>query len=257
MLFSTSVGGKPSFFCARSAAPCMQRHSVPSDGGAHAAGVCVHKRRSGALLWMSPCAAGAESCAAAAPCGRPPRRTAWPRGAACARLHGRPPQDATARSAPFIGGPATLQVESLFIVQLAAHRALTSQARGSLATRSLHSELVFNFSGSKHVSHLVAGMWVTWLLAALKLHGSCTAARQCPMGLPCRGLKSMCVPWFPCQSSVRWLWQQQRRMAHPLLRLNACESPGHWLQCSCTDTAQKCPVGWMVAQWATLTPHLP
>lgn len=43
-------------------------------------------------------------------------------------------------------------VPSLFAVHLAAHHALLSKQRGSLRTRSLHSELVCNLSGSKHVS---------------------------------------------------------------------------------------------------------
>lgn len=43
-------------------------------------------------------------------------------------------------------------VPSLFAVHLAAHHALLSKLRGSLRTRSLHSELVCNLSGSKHVS---------------------------------------------------------------------------------------------------------
>ncbi|KFM22638.1 hypothetical protein F751_4282 [Auxenochlorella protothecoides] len=41
-------------------------------------------------------------------------------------------------------------VPSLFAVHLAAHHALLSKQRGSLRTRSLHSELVCNLSGSKH-----------------------------------------------------------------------------------------------------------
>lgn len=45
-----------------------------------------------------------------------------------------------------------MQVAGLFPVQLAAHRALTAQARGRLQTRSLHTELVFALSGSRHVS---------------------------------------------------------------------------------------------------------
>ncbi len=40
----------------------------------------------------------------------------------------------------------------LFCLHVAAHKALLAQQRGKLTTRSLHSELVFNLSGSKHVS---------------------------------------------------------------------------------------------------------
>lgn len=44
------------------------------------------------------------------------------------------------------------QLQDTFPLHVAAHKALTAQARGRLATTSLHTELVFNMSGSKHVS---------------------------------------------------------------------------------------------------------
>lgn len=44
------------------------------------------------------------------------------------------------------------QLQDTFPLHVAAHKALTAQARGKLATTSLHTELVFNMSGSKHVS---------------------------------------------------------------------------------------------------------
>jgi len=44
----------------------------------------------------------------------------------------------------------------VFPVLAAAHKALLSKARESLTTRTLHSELVYNYSGSKHVIHLAA-----------------------------------------------------------------------------------------------------
>lgn len=37
------------------------------------------------------------------------------------------------------------------VLHAAAYKALAAQARGGLRTRSLHAELVFNLSGSKHV----------------------------------------------------------------------------------------------------------
>ena len=43
-------------------------------------------------------------------------------------------------------------IMDVFCVHLAAHKALTSAVRGALSSRSLHAELVFNVSGSKHVS---------------------------------------------------------------------------------------------------------
>uniref|UniRef100_A0A7I4CLR6 EKC/KEOPS complex subunit CGI121 n=1 Tax=Physcomitrium patens TaxID=3218 RepID=A0A7I4CLR6_PHYPA len=46
---------------------------------------------------------------------------------------------------------ATL-VPSTFPVLVAAHKALLAQSRDNLATRTLHSELIYNYSGSKHIS---------------------------------------------------------------------------------------------------------
>jgi EKC/KEOPS complex subunit CGI121/TPRKB len=43
-------------------------------------------------------------------------------------------------------------VPDTFPVLAAAHKAVLSQTRGSLVTRTLHSELIYNYSGSKHVS---------------------------------------------------------------------------------------------------------
>lgn len=43
-------------------------------------------------------------------------------------------------------------VPDLFAVHLAALKALQAAARGQLKTRSLHAEVVFGVSGSKHVS---------------------------------------------------------------------------------------------------------
>ncbi|CAL8470265.1 g9807 [Coccomyxa elongata] len=42
-------------------------------------------------------------------------------------------------------------VPDLLVVQAAAQKALAAHLRGSLRTRSLHAELVYNLSGSKHV----------------------------------------------------------------------------------------------------------
>lgn len=43
------------------------------------------------------------------------------------------------------------QIPDIFPVLAAAHKTLLSNSRGSLTTRTLHSELVYNYSGSKHV----------------------------------------------------------------------------------------------------------
>ena len=45
-----------------------------------------------------------------------------------------------------------LQVANAFVVRVAAQKALASQQRSKLITKSLHAELVYNMSGSRHVS---------------------------------------------------------------------------------------------------------
>ena len=45
-----------------------------------------------------------------------------------------------------------VQVADAFIVQVAAQKALAQQQQGKLITKSLHAELVYNMSGSRHVS---------------------------------------------------------------------------------------------------------
>ena len=51
---------------------------------------------------------------------------------------------------------ATL-VPDLLVLHAAAYKALAAAQRGELRTRSLHAELVFSLSGSKHVSGLSQG----------------------------------------------------------------------------------------------------
>ncbi|KGN57536.1 EKC/KEOPS complex subunit TPRKB [Cucumis sativus] len=43
-------------------------------------------------------------------------------------------------------------IPDVFPVLAAAHKTLVSKSRGSLTTRTLHSELVYNYSGSKHIT---------------------------------------------------------------------------------------------------------
>nr|CAD1836023.1 unnamed protein product [Ananas comosus var. bracteatus] len=43
-------------------------------------------------------------------------------------------------------------IPDVFPVLAAAHKALLSKSRESLTTRTLHSELVYNYSGSKHIT---------------------------------------------------------------------------------------------------------
>lgn len=53
---------------------------------------------------------------------------------------------------PELGFMNAALVVNLFPLLAAAHKALLSQSRNSLRTRTLHSELVFNYSASKHIS---------------------------------------------------------------------------------------------------------
>jgi len=43
------------------------------------------------------------------------------------------------------------QIPDIFPVLAAAHKTLVAKSRDTLTTRTLHSELVYNYSGSKHV----------------------------------------------------------------------------------------------------------
>lgn len=43
------------------------------------------------------------------------------------------------------------QIPDIFPVLAAAHKTLVTKSQDSLITRTLHSELVYNYSGSKHV----------------------------------------------------------------------------------------------------------
>ncbi|XP_072997018.1 uncharacterized protein [Typha latifolia] len=45
-----------------------------------------------------------------------------------------------------------LLVPDVFPILAAAHKALLSKLRDSLTTRTLHSELVYNYAGSKHIT---------------------------------------------------------------------------------------------------------
>ncbi|MFS7892800.1 putative CGI121/TPRKB superfamily protein [Helianthus anomalus] len=45
-----------------------------------------------------------------------------------------------------------LVIPDIFPVLAAAHKTLVAKSRDSLTTRTLHSELVYNYSGSKHIS---------------------------------------------------------------------------------------------------------
>ncbi|KAK7826828.1 ekc/keops complex subunit tprkb [Quercus suber] len=66
---------------------------------------------------------------------------------------------------------ATLdEIPDVFPVLAAAHKTLVSKSRESLTTRTLHSELVFNYSGSKHITESLKRCGIsestTYILAA-------------------------------------------------------------------------------------------
>ena len=44
-----------------------------------------------------------------------------------------------------------MQVADAFVLRVAAQHALAQQQQGKLTTKSLHAELVYNMSGSRHV----------------------------------------------------------------------------------------------------------
>lgn len=72
-------------------------------------------------------------------------------------------------------------VPDVFPLQLAAYRALHAQHAGRLQSRSLHSELVFGLSGSKHIAETlqrfgIAESTVHLLVAALSEDGSAISA---------------------------------------------------------------------------------
>ena len=60
-----------------------------------------------------------------------------------------------------------MQVADLFVMRIAAQQALAQQHRGKLITKSLHAELVYNMSGSRHVSLLIS--WHDHFLAEVML----------------------------------------------------------------------------------------
>lgn len=55
------------------------------------------------------------------------------------------------------------------VVQVAAQKALAQQEHGKLITKSLHAELVYNMSGSRHVSCLHDGC-ITHMLQSHIIH---------------------------------------------------------------------------------------
>ncbi|KAF3965657.1 hypothetical protein ACB098_07G102700 [Castanea mollissima] len=61
-------------------------------------------------------------------------------------------------------------IPDVFPVLAAAHKTLVSKSRESLTTRTLHSELVYNYSGSKHITESLKRCGIsestTYILAA-------------------------------------------------------------------------------------------
>ena len=66
-----------------------------------------------------------------------------------------------------------MQVPDTIIVKAAAQKAVLANAKGALRSRSMHAELVFNLSGSKHVggsSLAVASLASGVLMSKKRLH---------------------------------------------------------------------------------------
>ncbi|KAL1299571.1 EKC/KEOPS complex subunit TPRKB [Arachis ipaensis] len=63
-----------------------------------------------------------------------------------------------------------LLIPDVFPLLAAAHKTLVAKSRDSLTTRTLHSELVYNYSGSKHISESLKRCGIsdntTYILAA-------------------------------------------------------------------------------------------
>ncbi|KAF7843185.1 EKC/KEOPS complex subunit TPRKB [Senna tora] len=61
-------------------------------------------------------------------------------------------------------------IPDIFPVLAAAHKTLIAKSRDSLTTRTLHSELVYNYSGSKHITESLKRCGIsdttTYILAA-------------------------------------------------------------------------------------------
>uniref|UniRef100_A0A2P2K4E4 EKC/KEOPS complex subunit Tprkb n=1 Tax=Rhizophora mucronata TaxID=61149 RepID=A0A2P2K4E4_RHIMU len=61
-------------------------------------------------------------------------------------------------------------ITDIFPVLVAAHKVLVARSRDSLTTRTLHSELVYNYSGSKHITESLKRCGIsdnsTYILAA-------------------------------------------------------------------------------------------
>ncbi|KAI5414246.1 hypothetical protein KIW84_058397 [Lathyrus oleraceus] len=62
------------------------------------------------------------------------------------------------------------QIPDIFPVLAAAHKTLVTKSQDSLITRTLHSELVYNYSGSKHITESLKRCGIsestTYVLAA-------------------------------------------------------------------------------------------
>jgi Kinase binding protein CGI-121 len=65
--------------------------------------------------------------------------------------------------------PSLSQVPDLFALKAAAYKALAAQQRGKLVTRTLHAELVYNISGSRHVSTELLTCWLKGSRIRLRL----------------------------------------------------------------------------------------
>ncbi|KAK4269503.1 hypothetical protein QN277_022652 [Acacia crassicarpa] len=76
----------------------------------------------------------------------------------------------TATLEPEVAFLNALLIPDIFPVLAAAHKTLVAKSRDSLTTRTLHAELVYNYSGSKHISESLKRCGIsdttTYILAA-------------------------------------------------------------------------------------------
>ncbi|CAF2067884.1 unnamed protein product [Brassica napus] len=79
--------------------------------------------------------------------------------------------DSSSDGSCMAGWVENISIPDVFPLLAAAQKALISKSRDSLSTRTLHSELVYNYSGSKHITESLKRCGIsescsTYILAA-------------------------------------------------------------------------------------------
>ncbi len=88
-------------------------------------------------------------------------------------------------------------VPDIFAVNLAAHKALQAAQRQALRSKTLHAELVFGISGSKHVSVKWHCQFRQW--SSGNAIGRLAAAT-------CGSLAAICCPCITFTMLAAWAW---------------------------------------------------